>query len=125
LTVTNDDDGIPQAIKEIKKHHPSRIIIEATGRLEFGSIAACFKSGLPFVVANPAHLSKLISALGQLAKTGKTDAKSIAHYGETIQPPMSTLKPAVMRSISDLLVHCFQLLTMQTMAKNHFQIGLE
>jgi len=122
FTVTNDDDGISQAIKEIKKHNPTRIVIEATGRLEFSFIAACSKSDLPFVVANPAHVRKFTGALGQLAKTDKMDARSIAHYGEAIKPPLSTLKPAVMRSMSDLLARRTQLLTMQTMEKNRLQI---
>jgi len=122
FTVTNNDDGISQAIKEIKKHNPTRIIIEATGRLEFGFVAACSKAGLPFVVANPAHVRKFTGALGQLAKTDKMDARSIAHYGEVIKPPLSTLKPAVMRSMSDLLARRAQLLTMQTMEKNRLQI---
>ncbi len=38
LPVSNDTDGVAQALKEIKKHNPSRIIIEATGRLEFNFI---------------------------------------------------------------------------------------
>ncbi|MFC1603301.1 IS110 family transposase [Pseudomonadota bacterium] len=122
FTVTNNDDGISQAIKEIKKHNPARIIIEATGRLEFGFISACSRAGLPFVVANPAHVRKFTGALGQLAKTDKMDAKSIAHYGEAIKPSLSTLKPAVMRSMSDLLARRAQLLTMQTMEKNRLQI---
>lgn len=122
FTVTNNDDGISQAIKEIKKHNPARIIIEATGRLELGFVTACAKAGLPFVVANPAHVKQFIGALGQLAKTDKMDARSIAHYGEAIKPPLSSLKPAVMRSMSDLLARRSQLLSMQTMEKNRLQI---
>ncbi|MFC1684145.1 IS110 family transposase [Pseudomonadota bacterium] len=122
FTVANDDDGIKHALKEIKKYHPSRIIIEATGRLEFNFIAACSKAGLPFVVANPAHVRKFTGALGQLAKTDKMDARAIAHYGEAIKPPLSSLKPATMRSMSDLLARRGQLLTMQTMEKNRLQI---
>ena len=34
FTVTNDQKGIKEAVKIIKKHAPERIVIEATGRLE-------------------------------------------------------------------------------------------
>ena len=121
FTVANNDKGIAQALVTIKKHSPTRIIIEATGRLEFDFILACSESKLPFVVANPAHIRKFAGALGQLAKTDKLDARMMAHYGEAIKPPLSSLKPAILRSMSDLLARRGQLLTMQTMEKNRLQ----
>lgn len=33
FTVPNDDKGIKEAVKTIKKYKPERIVIEATGRL--------------------------------------------------------------------------------------------
>jgi transposase len=41
FTVINDDKDINEAIKEIKKHKPESIVIEATGRLEMPFIIAC------------------------------------------------------------------------------------
>jgi len=63
FTVSNDANGVSQALKEIGKHNPSRIIIEATGRLEFNFIEACSKAGLPFVVANPVHIKRFSGAI--------------------------------------------------------------
>jgi len=57
FAVTNDDKRISKAIPEIKKHQPTCIIIEATGRLEHGFILACSKANLAFVVANPLHIN--------------------------------------------------------------------
>ena len=122
FTVSNDDEGINEAIKVIKKYNPTRIIIEATGRLEYDFILACSNTGLPFVVANPMHIKKFAGAIGQLAKTDQLDAKLIAHYGEAVQPVLSQLKPEVMRNMSDLLSRRRQLMTMQTMEKNRLQI---
>ncbi len=122
LTVSNDPEGIQQALKALKKHKPTRIVIEATGRLEYDFVVACSKAKLPIVVANPMHIKKFSGAIGQLAKTDKLDAKTIAHYGEAIKPSLSSLKPEVMRQMSDLLARRSQLLTMQTMEKNRFQI---
>ena len=51
FTVSNDEKGINEAVKKIKKHKPERIIIEATGRLEMPFIMACAKANLPFVIA--------------------------------------------------------------------------
>ena len=47
FTVSNDEVGIKEAIKRIKKHKPTRIVIEATGRLEHAFVMACAEAGLP------------------------------------------------------------------------------
>ena len=122
FSVTNDDKGINEAINTIKKHKPTRIIIEATGRLEHAFIYACSKHSLPFVVANPVHVRRFAGAIGQLAKTDPLDAKLIAHFGEAVKPELSRLKADALRRMSDFLSRRRQLMTMQTMGKNRLQI---
>ena len=122
LSVTNDDEGIKHAIKEIKKHCPERIVIEATGRLEFAFAVACKKAKLPISIINPAHIKKFAGAIGRLAKTDKLDAQLIAHYSEAIKPAISELRPETMQFMSDLLARRKQLITMQTMEKNRLKI---
>lgn len=122
FSVTNDDDGIKKAIKEIKTHRPERIVIEATGRLEFAFAVACKKANLPISIINPAHIKKFAGAIGRLAKTDKLDAQLIAHYGEAIQPAESELRPDTMQLMSDLLSRRKQLISMQTMEKNRLTI---
>ncbi|WDD97443.1 IS110 family transposase [Thalassomonas actiniarum] len=122
FTVSNDEKGINKAVKEIKKYNPTRIIIEATGRLEQAFCIACATEKLPFVIANPAHIKKFAGAIGRHAKTDKLDAQLIAHYGEAIKPKLSALKPETMQLMSDLLSRRRQLMTMQTMEKNRLQI---
>jgi len=122
FTVSNDEKGIREAIKTINKYSPKRIVIEATGRLEHEFIIACSKASLPFVVANPLHIKRFAGAIGRLAKTDKLDASLIAHYGESIQPALSQLKPENMQAMSDLLSRRRQLLVMQTMEKNRYKI---
>lgn len=122
FTVSNDEKGIKEAVAKIKTHTPERIIIEATGRLEMPFILACAKAKLPFVIANPIHIKRFAGAIGQRAKTDKLDAQLIAHYGDAIKPPLSTLKPDSMQAMSDLVARRNQLLVMQTMEKNRLQI---
>jgi len=122
FTVTNNEKGIKKALREIKKHKPIRIVIEATGRLEQAFIIACAKHELPFVIANPAKIKKFAGAIGQLAKTDKLDAKLIAYYSEALKPNLSTLKPATLRLMSDLMSRRCQLMEIRTMEKNRFQI---
>ena len=121
FTVPNDALGIAEAIKKLKKTSPTRIVIEATGRLEHAFVLACAKANFPIVVANPAHIKSFAKAIGQLAKTDKLDARLIAHYGGVIKPALSQLKPELMQRMSDLLSRRKQIVGMQTMEKNRLQ----
>ena len=53
FSVPNDEQGIKTAITKLKPYQPTRIIIEATGRLKHDFILACSEAKLPFVVSNP------------------------------------------------------------------------
>jgi len=122
FTVTNNESGIKQAIKILKKYTITRVIIEATGRLEQPFIMACAEANIPFVIANPVNIKRFAGAIGQKAKTDKLDAHLIAYFGEAIKPSLSTLKPQQMRLMIDLLSRRRQLMDMQTMEKNRSQI---
>ena len=122
FVVSNDEVGIKEAIKTIKKHKVTRIVIEATGRLEQPFIMACAKANLPFVIANPVRIKKFAGAINQQAKTDKLDAQLIAYYAEIMKPDLCQLKPEDIRLMSDLLSRRRQLMEMQTMEKNRLQI---
>ena len=122
FVVSNDEVGIKKAIKTIKEHKVTRIVIEATGRLEQPFIMACAKANLPFVIANPVRIKKFAGAINQQAKTDKLDAQLIAYYAEVMKPDLSQIKPEDIRLMSDLLSRRRQLMEMQTMEKNRLQI---
>ena len=122
FTVPNNEKGINEAVKTIAKHRPSRVVIEATGRLEMPFIFACDKAKLPYVIANPLHVKRFAGAIGRRAKNNRLDAALIAHFGEAIQPKLTKLKSENIRLMSDLVTRRNQLLSMQTMEKNRQQI---
>ncbi|MGU3814577.1 IS110 family transposase [Vibrio diabolicus] len=122
FTVPNNEKGISDAIKTIKKHKPQRVVIEATGRLEMPFILACDKAKLPYVIANPLRIKRFAGAIGQRAKNDRLDAALIAHYAERVQPELTKLKSENIRLMSDLVTRRNQLLTMQTMERNRLQI---
>lgn len=122
FTVPNNEKGINEAVKTIAKHRPSRVVIEATGRLEMPFIFACDKAKLPYVIANPLHVKRFAGAIGRRAKNDRLDAALIAHFGEAIQPKLTKLKSENIRLMSDLVTRRNQLLSMQTMEKNRQQI---
>jgi len=114
----NNPGGIRAAIRFIKPFKPTRILIEATGRLEMAFFCAAHKAGLPVCVCNPIKVRKFAEMTGILAKTDKLDAQVIAYYGETMKPALTELKPEKLRLLSDLLAVRSQCLDMSTMQKN-------
>lgn len=120
-TFDNTAEGIKSAIRFIKPFKPTRVLIEATGRLEMGFFCAADKAGLPVCVCNPIQVRNFAKSTGRLAKTDKLDAKDIAHFGEALKPALSQLKPEKLRHISDLLAVRSQCLEMGTMQKNRLK----
>jgi len=114
----NNPEGIRAAIRFIKPLKPTRVLIEATGRLEMEFFCAAHKAGLPVCVCNPIKVRKFAEMAGMLAKTDKLDAQVIAYYGETMKPALTELKPEKLRLVSDLLTVLSQCLDMSTMLKN-------
>ena len=121
FSVSNDDSGIKDAINRIKSLAPTRVLIEATGRLEMAFACAAFKAGLPIVVCNPGLVYNFAKSTGKTAKTDKLDAFAIAHYGEALQPQLTQIKPDKLQKISDLIAVRSQNLTLSTMQKNRLK----
>ena len=117
----NDPEGIRSAIRFIKHYRPTRILIEATGRLEMAFFCAANKAGLPVCVCNPIKVRKFAQSMGRIAKTDKLDAQDIAHFGDMAKPEPSDLKPEKLRLLSDLLAVRSQCLDKSTMQKNRLQ----
>ncbi|WP_444884511.1 IS110 family transposase [Microbulbifer sp. PSTR4-B] len=121
FSVTNDKNGIKDAIKQLQPLKPERVLIESTGRLELEFVCAAHKAGLPIVVCNPSQVRNFAKSAGWLAKTDKLDAIDIAHFGEAMKPRLSSIKPEKLRNISDLLTVRNQCLEMSTMQKNRLK----
>jgi transposase len=121
FNVNNNIQGIKDAVKHIQALKPTRVLIESTGRLELEFVIAAHKAGLPIVVCNPGNVRHFAKSAGQLAKTDKLDAQTIAHYGEAMKPKLSSIKPEKLRAISDLLTVRSQCLEMSTMQKNRLK----
>lgn len=118
FSAPNDAQGIRDAVKRLKQLKPTRVLIESTGRLELDFAVAAFNAKLPIVICNALHIHRFAQAIGQLAKTDKIDAFTIARFGEAVKPELTEVKPKDLRDISDLITVRSQLLTSSTMYKN-------
>ena len=121
FSVSNDVAGIKDAVKQLQSLKPTRVLIESTGRLELEFVCIAHKAGLPVVVCNPGQVCHFAKAAGRIAKTDKLDAHDIAHFGEVMQPKLSSIKPEKLRSVSDLLTVRSQCLEISTMQKNRLK----
>jgi transposase len=88
LAISNDEAGIKKLVKVMTKLSPQLIVMEATGGHEYASAYSLMKAGLPVAVVNPRQVRDFARAVGKLAKTDPIDAKTLAHFGEAVQPPV-------------------------------------
>jgi transposase len=118
FSVDNNLGGAKKAVTKLRKYQPTRVLIEATGRLEMNFVCAAHEAGLPVVVCNAGQVRQFARSTGRLAKTDKLDAQDIAHFGEALRPPLTLLKPEKLREISDLITVRRQCMDMSTIQKN-------
>jgi len=72
--VENSPEGARKAARKLRDYHPTRVLIEATGRLEMLFVCAAHDVGLPVVVCNAGqtifhcHLHLIPRRTGDLGK---------------------------------------------------------
>ena len=120
--VKNNPAGITKAVARLAKLHPTRLVIEATGRMEKKFVRACVEADLPIVVVNPLFVRRFASAFGIIAKTDALDAKVIALFAERIRPDVRVINDEESQFINDLLTRRQQLSAMCAMEKNRLTI---
>src|SRR5262245_32162419 len=118
LQFSNDPAGIAELVGQLQALKPERIVLEATGGLELDAVAAMLQAGLPAAVVNPRQARDFAKALGFLAKNDKIDAHVLAHFAESIRPPVRPLAEPEVRSLDAVMTRRRQLLGMLTMESN-------
>lgn len=114
----NNEAGIAELVKRLKRHRLALIVVEATGGLEMPVVAELAAAKLPVVVINPRQVRDFAKATGKLAKTDILDARVLAQFGQAIQPEVRPLKDAQHQALSALLTRRRQLVVMLTAEKN-------
>ena len=102
-TVANDEAGIPTLVKRLRRPAPALVVLEATGGYERAAVAALAAAKLPVVVANPRQVRDFARATGQLAKTDRIDADTLALFAERVRPDPRALPDEAARALDALL----------------------
>lgn len=83
----NSPEGHTKLITQLKKCHPARIVMEATGVYHFRLAERLFDEALPVSVINPKQSHHFAKTLLQRSKTDAIDAALIAEYAQRMEPP--------------------------------------
>jgi transposase len=110
--------GIATCLTYLVQRSPSLIVMESTGGYETDLAVALSDAGLPVAVVNPKRIRDFARATGRLAKTDQIDARMIAGYAATLQPPPRGVWDEQTRTIKALVARRNQLIAMKTAESN-------
>jgi transposase len=116
--VSNDAEGVAELLNRMETWAPHLIVLEATGGYEQGAAQALLLKPWPVAVVNPTRVRALAKATGKLAKTDRIDARLIAEYAGTIQPPGLVPQEAQETRLNGLLIRREQLVEMHAAEQN-------
>jgi len=82
----NSTEGIHQCVLLCREQKPELIVMEATGGYELALASTLQAEGFAVAVVNPRRIRDFARAMGQIAKTDKIDARTIARFAATLEP---------------------------------------
>jgi len=105
----NEVKEIEKLCQQLKQYNPARIVVEATGKLEYKLVSAMIEYELPLIVVNPARIREFARSEGTRAKTDKVDAFVLARFGEMHRPEPRVLPSDEQRLLKELVTRRRQL----------------
>jgi transposase len=121
FTVANNADGVARLVRRLGPLTPSRVVLEATGKLERLAVSELAAAGLRVAVVNPGRVRHYAKARGQRAKTDPIDARLIAEFGRDLAPESHPLPDAETQALAALCQRRSQLLEMHQMENNRLE----
>lgn len=119
----------PKQVKKCVNHltrlSVSLVVLESTGGYEIPLACELQAAGLPVAIVNPRRIRDFAKARGQMAKTDKLDARNIANFGATLQPPARKVVDGNQRVLKSLAARRDQLIKMRTAETNRMEHALE
>ena len=117
-STANDESGIKDLVRQLRRLRPTLIAVEATGGYELSFVLALAAAELPFSVANPRQVRDFARGMGLLEKTDKLDARVLAHFADVVRPAPRPLPSDATRKLNALVVRRRQLVSMVTLEGN-------
>jgi transposase len=120
-SVDNDAVGHEALIRRLRPADPELIVLEATGGYQVPVAAALSTAGLPVAVVNPRQVRDFARATGQLAKTDRIDARTLALFAERVRPEPRPLPDPMGEELRALVARRRQLLEMLGAEQNRMR----
>jgi transposase len=124
LSLTNDAVGFDTLLGQLAAHKVALVVMEATGGLETAAAAVLQAAGYAVTVINPRQARDFARAMGQLAKTDRIDARTLAQLGEVIDRSperdkfVKPLPTAEQQALAALVTRRRQLIAMLVAERN-------
>lgn len=124
-SVDNSEGGIQALVERVQAlGGPVLVVLEATGGLEYATVAALGVAQVPVAVVNPRQARDFAKAMGKLAKTDQIDAASLALFAERVRPEPRPLPDAQAQALQALLTRRRQVLEILIMERNRLPLAL-
>ena len=114
----NTSEGLETLLAWLRSLGVTLIVVEASGGYERALLTALSLGALPVSLINPKRVRDFAKAVGKLAKTDAIDAAVLAHFAQTLRPPVWSMPDADAQKLQALLTRRTQLVQMRTMEKN-------
>ncbi|MGX6960821.1 MAG: transposase [Rickettsia endosymbiont of Pentastiridius leporinus] len=109
----NDQKGISELIEYIADYNIAKIVIEATGRLEYEWIFS--------LRVNPYFTSAFRTMRGKFTKTDTIDAQMLALFAEKMNPESRKVVNEIEKELKELTARRNQLITMIVSERNRLR----
>lgn len=120
-SVSNDSAGLTALTERLQPVRPELVVLEATGGYEAPVAAALTTAGFAVAVINPRQVRDFARSTGQLAKTDRIDAATLALFAERVRPEPRSLPDAVGEELRALVARRRQLLEMLGAEQNRLR----
>lgn len=103
LRVANTPEGLSALRRKLKGLRVELAVLEATAKYHRLAHRTLHAQGFAVAVVNPLRARLFAEATGQLAKTDRIDARSLALMGQTLEPRALAPAPEGLEALQELL----------------------
>lgn len=121
----NNQKGIRQCLKLLTDIRAKLVVMESTDGYEIALACELQVSGLPVAVVNPRQIRDFARAIGQIARTDKIDAKVIARFALTVEPPVKEVMSDKARQLKSLVARRDQLTEIHVAQSNRMEHAVD
>ena len=124
-SVNNNEKGINQLTRDLKRLNPTLIVMEATAGMEVLAATVLIQAGLKVAVVNPRHVRYFARSKGILAKTDRMDACVLAQFAQAVRPAERPIADENTRNLRAMVNRRYQINQMLVAERNRKRFSEE